>query len=140
MQGLRVDTKVYQFSMNGAKQPVPFIFNLSGGGGNANFERVNFDLEVPIDARERDAAIRAYWAEVARSAVSSTDQREREKAQLVQKIMPQAFVPYFRQHRLGRFQVDCRVLDEGKVIAAGRADLEVVFKGNFFDQPKFRTR
>jgi hypothetical protein len=52
--------------------------------------------------------------------------------------MPQAMVPSFRQHRLGRFQVDCNVLDAGKVIARGRADFEVVFKGNFFEQPQFQ--
>ncbi len=139
-QGLRIDAKVYELSGDSVRKLVPSTNNLSGNGGDSNFESVNFYVDIPIDASERDAAIRAYWSEVARSAASSQDQKERQKAQLVQKIMPQAFVPYFRQHRTGRFQVDCRVLDGGKIAAVGRADLEVVFKGNFFDQPQFHAR
>jgi hypothetical protein len=128
------------FRRNGVRKLVPSTVNCCGGPGDANFERDSFDLDIPINASERDAAIKAYYSEVAQSAASSSDPREREKAQLVQKIMPQALVPYFRQNRVGRFQVDCRVLDEGKVIATGRADFEVVFKGNFFDQPQFHSR
>lgn len=139
-QGLGVDAKVYQLSTDGVRRPVPSTLNLVGGGRDLNIERVNFDLEIPLDTSDRDAAIRAHWSGVARSAASSPDQKEREKAQAVEKIMPQAFAPYFRQHRVGRFQVDCRVLDEGKVVGIGRADLEVVFKGNFFDQPQFHNR
>jgi hypothetical protein len=46
---------------------------------------------------------------------------------------PQALAAIVSQHRLGRFQVDCRVLDGDRVIGVGRVDLEVLFKGRFSD-------
>ena len=35
------------------------------------------------------------------------------------------------QHRLGHFQVDCRVLDGSNVMGADVVELEVLFKGRF---------
>jgi len=39
-----------------------------------------------------------------------------------------------RQHRVGLFQVEFRILDEGRLAGVAGSDLEVVVKGNFFDQ------
>ena len=35
------------------------------------------------------------------------------------------------QHRVGHFQVDCRISDGDRVIGVGVVDLEVLFKGRF---------
>jgi hypothetical protein len=119
---------------------VPSTLNLSGNGGDSKSEHVNFYVEIPIDASEKDAEIREWMSDVARSAASSTDEKERDRAPLFQKLSPQVFASVIRQHRVGRFQVDCSVLDEGKVIAVGHADLEVVFRGRAVDQPAFRNK
>jgi hypothetical protein len=37
------------------------------------------------------------------------------------------------QHRLGHFQVECRILDGDRVIGVGIVELEVLFKGRFSD-------
>jgi hypothetical protein len=37
------------------------------------------------------------------------------------------------QHRLGHFQVECRILDGDRVIGVGVVELEVLFKGRFSD-------
>jgi hypothetical protein len=39
-----------------------------------------------------------------------------------------------RQHRVGRFRVEFRILDQGRLDSVAGADLEVAFKGSFFDQ------
>jgi hypothetical protein len=53
---------------------------------------------------------------------------------------PGVFERIFAQQRIGHFQVECRLLDEGRLIGTGRGDLEVLFKGRFFDQDPFRKK
>jgi hypothetical protein len=137
---LKVDATVYQVSPSGVRSIVPSRVSVSGSGGNSESEYVNFGVDIPVDPSERDAAIRKYLSDLASSAASSPNQKEREQGRLLQKMGPQALTPIFRQHRVGRFQVDCRVLDEGRVIGMGRADLDVLFKGRFFDQDEFRRK
>jgi hypothetical protein len=138
--GLKVDATVYQVSPSGVRSIVPSRVSVSGSGGNSASEYVNFDVDIPVDPSERDAAIRKYLSDLANSAASSPNEKEREQGRLLQKMGPQALTPIFRQHRIGRFQVDCRVQDEGRVIGLGRADLDVLFKGRFFDQDEFRKK
>ena len=37
------------------------------------------------------------------------------------------------QHRVGHFQVECRILDGDRVMGVGIVELEVLFKGRFSD-------
>ena len=37
------------------------------------------------------------------------------------------------QHRVGRFKVECRILDGDRVMGVGIVELEVLFKGRFSD-------
>ena len=37
------------------------------------------------------------------------------------------------QHRVGHFQVECRILDGNRVMGVGVVELEVLFKGRFSD-------
>ena len=39
-----------------------------------------------------------------------------------------------RQHRVGRFRVEFSMLDESLLVGVAAMDIEVVFKGTFFDQ------
>jgi len=136
--GLKVDATVYQVSPSRVRGIVPSRVNVSGGGlGDSESEYVRFYVDIPVDPSERDAAIRKYLSDLASSAASSPNEEEREQARLVEKMGPQALTPIFRQHRVGRFQVGCRLLDEGRVVGVGRADLEVLFEGRFFDQQAF---
>ncbi len=119
---------------------MPSRVDVSGSGGDSESEYVSFYVDIPVDPSDRDSAIRKYLSDLASSAASSPDEKERKQGRLLQKMGPQALTPIFRQHRVGRFQVDCRVLDEGRVIGMGRADLDVLFKGRFFDQDVFRKK
>jgi len=138
--GLKVDATVYQVSPSGVRSIVPSRVDVSGSGGDSESEYVSFYVDIPVDPSDRDSAIRKYLSDLASSAASSPDEKERKQGRLLQKMGPQALTPIFRQHRVGRFQVDCRVLDEGRVIGMGRADLDVLFKGRFFDQDVFRKK
>ena len=136
---LTAAAKVFEIAGDGTKRAVPSNVRVSGDGQNLDMEYVNFYVDVPIDVGERDAAIRAWMARVVRAAEQSGDPNERNQAQLVQKISPSTFAATFRQHRVGRFQAECQVLDGAKALAHGRVDFEVIFKGNFFDQPQFKA-
>ena len=37
------------------------------------------------------------------------------------------------QHRVGHFQVECRILDGDRVMGVGIVEVEVLFKGRFSD-------
>lgn len=37
------------------------------------------------------------------------------------------------QHRVGHFQLNCRVLDDSRVVGSDIVELEVLFKGRFSD-------
>jgi hypothetical protein len=137
--GQRVEATVYQ-EAGGVRTIVPSAVNLSGGGGDAQSEYVAFTLDIPIESQERDAAIRDYLTAVARAAASSTNERERAIAATVQSTAASALAPMFRQHRVGRFHVECRVLDDGRQVAVGSGDFEILFKGRFFDQEAFRQK
>jgi hypothetical protein len=125
LQGLKAEATVYQIAPDGARTIVASSVHPTGGGGDAQSERVTFTLDVPIDTAERDAAIKAYIAGIGGAAAA---------------VPPSTFVPLFRQHRVGRYRVDCRLLDEGRQLAASSAEFEVLFKGRFFDQPGFRAK
>jgi hypothetical protein len=117
---------------------VPSKVNTTGGGGDTQSEYVSFVLDVPIDAAERDAAIKDYVSEITRAAGASLNERERAMMATLQAGGSSPFAALFRQHRVGRYRVDCRLLDEGRQVAASSAEFEVLFKGRYFDQPGFR--
>jgi hypothetical protein len=140
LQGLQAQATVYQIKPDGTRTIVASSVNSTGGGGDTQAEYIAFILDIPIDVAERDAAIRDYIAEVARAAAASTNERERAMAATLQANGAAAFVPLFRQHRAGRFHVECRVIDNGQQVASGASELEVLFTGRFFDQPSFRVK
>ncbi len=131
---LTVDAAVYQMSATGPRILVPSRVVVSGSQADTESEAVLFYLEIPIDEAERDAASRAFIAEVARRAAASPNETERAQAARVVAMDPRGMAQMMRQHRVGLFRVEFRVLDEGRLDSVAGADLEVVFKGSFFDQ------
>ena len=105
-------------------------------------EETHFTIDIPIEAAERDAAIGEYLSDLKQHVVALPNEVERAAAlRLLDAARnPVLFVSLFRQHRAGLFEIECRVLDEGRVQGVGRATLEVLFKGRFFDQEAFRRK
>jgi hypothetical protein len=59
-----------------------------------------------------------------------------QKAQFTEDAQKKALEKVRRlvyQHRVGHFQVDCRVLDGSRVMGSDIVEIEVVFKGRFSD-------
>jgi hypothetical protein len=138
LQGLKADARVYQVSPTGARTVVPASVNVSGGGGDQATESVWFDLNIPVEIAERDAAIRDYLSDLSDRAGASLDGRDRALAPAIAAMKPEVFVGLFRQHRIGSFRVECLVLDGDRLVGTGAVALDVLFKGRFFDQEAFR--
>ena len=122
---------------------VPSSIVESGGGADTRSEWVSFTLEIPIDPAERDAAIRDYMDEVIAEAAASADPDAQALSSALQDgrtNASRALAQGFLQHRVGSFRVQCRVLDEGEVIGTSSIDLDVVFRGGFFEQEQYRSR
>jgi hypothetical protein len=128
--GLKAEAAVYKISADGTRNSVPSDVNVSGGGSRGTTDWVDFYIHIPLDPADRDAEIRRYLAILERGVADN---------QLLQKRIrqwqknPQALAAIISQNRLGRFEVDCRVLDGDLVIGVGRVGLEVLFKGHFSD-------
>ena len=137
--GLKVQAATYSIASDGRRVVVPSSVQGSGGGGDAKSERATFYIDIPIDPSERDAVIRRYVADVAQMAASSPKDRDRDLAPMLQSSLAvDSMRALFRQHRVGRYTVLCRIMDGSDLVAEASADLEVVFKGNFFEQDAFR--
>jgi hypothetical protein len=125
LYALQAEATVYSVSPKGEKSIVSSSVKMSGGGDDEKSDWTEFWLDIPIDATERAAETLRYLTDIGVGPG-------------LQEKGAQAFAGIFRQHRVGTFQVECRVLDQGRLLGVGRADLEVLFKGNFFDQDAFR--
>jgi len=130
---LAVEAVVFQLGEAGQRTLVPSKVNPSGGGIDLEAEYVSFYLDIPIDDVERDAVAREILAELGRRAVSSTNEVERAAAANLQGTDPRGLAQMVRQHRTGRFQVEFRMLDEGRLAGDGTFGLEVIDQGSFFD-------
>jgi len=131
---LKVEAVVYQIAEQGARTRVPSQVTASGGGADLQEESIYFYLDIPIDDAERDAATRAFLADLTRRAASSPNETERAQAARLQGMDPRMLGQMVRQHRVGRFRVEFRMLDDAQLVGVATLDLEVVFKGTFFDQ------
>jgi hypothetical protein len=135
--GVRAEVTVYELAPDGTREVVRSSTQSSGGGGDLRTEYDYFTLTIPIDDGERDQAIREYLQELSRMAEASPNEIERAAAQRLLPLAqanPQMLVPIFRQHHVGRFEAECRVMDQGRLLGIGRTEFEVLFKGRFFDQ------
>jgi hypothetical protein len=125
--GLKVATAAYQISPDGSKKREPSEEKQTGGGGSESEEWVIFYAHIPLAPTERDDEARRCLAKLERSMASLQIPEEARQRALEQTR------ELVYQHRLGHFQVECRILDGDRVIGVGIVELEVLFKGRFSD-------
>ena len=126
--GLKAATTVYSISPDGSKKFVPSEVHEYGGGFGPDPQRewIDFYVHIPLDSAERDAEARRYLAKMEKSITEQITEEAHQRA--LERIRELVY-----QHRVGHFQVVCRILDGDSVMAVGIVELEVLFKGRFSD-------
>ena len=124
---LKIATIAYQILPDGSKKLVASETNQSGGSYGAEEESVFFHFHIPLEPAERDAEANRILAVVEKSMPPAqisevSHQRALERARVL-----------VGQHRVGHFQVKCRILDGDRVMGVGVVELEVLFKGRVSD-------
>jgi hypothetical protein len=129
--GLSVATTAYRISPVGSKGLVPSEVHQSGAGTDGagpdpEREWVAFHFHIPLESAERDAEVRRFLAKIEEMAPQPITEEAHQRAL--------QWTPEFvYQHRVGHFQVECRILDGDRVMGVGVVELEVLFKGRFPD-------
>jgi hypothetical protein len=130
--GLRAATTVYKVSPDGSKKLAPSEVHQSGGGGGGfgpdpEPEWVDFYVHIPLESAARDAEVRRYLAKLEKSMAPEqiTEEAHQRALDRTRELV--------YQHRVGHFQVECRILDGDRVMGVGVVELEVLFKGRFSD-------
>jgi hypothetical protein len=130
--GLKVATKAYKVSRDGGEKLVPSEVNVTGGMRGigpvpTGQEGVLFYLHLPLDPTEQDAEAERFWATI-QDKMPHEARSEEARRQALERLQQVVY-----QHRVGRFRVECRVMDRTQVLGIGTVQLEVVFKGRFSD-------
>jgi len=133
--GLRAATTAYEITANGTKKLVPSEVHVVGGGGdgfgpNPEPEWVDFYVHIPLDSEELDAELGRYLAKVEQSMTpqQKSQLKKDDWGRGLERLRELVY-----QHRVGHFQLDCRVLDGSRVMGSDVVELEVLFKGRFSD-------
>ena len=130
--GLRAATTAYEIAPDGSKKLVSSEVHQSGGGGGGfgpdpEPEWTNFYVHIPLESAERDAEAQRYLAKLEESwAPERMPEEARQRA--LERMRE-----FVYQHRVGHFQVECRILDGDRVMGVGVVEFEVLFKGRFSD-------
>jgi hypothetical protein len=114
---------------------VPSEVHVFGGGGDGfgaepEPEHLDFYVHILLDAADADAEARKYLAKL---QASMTPEQRAQITEDAQKKALENLIPLVYQHRVGRFKVECRVLDGSRVVGSDIVEVEVVFKGRFSD-------
>ena len=88
---------------------------------------MDFYVHIPLEPAERDDEARRYLAKVEKSLAPEQITEEAR-----QRALERAR-DFVYQHRVGHFQVECRILDGDRVMGIGVVEVEVLFKGRFSD-------
>lgn len=129
--GLTVGTVVYEVSSDGSQRLVPSKGQHTGGGFADGWEFVDFYVQIPLDAKERNEEASRYVAKLEGQMKKENVQppiTEEAHQRAMERMRELVY-----QHRVGHFQLECQVLDQNRVIGTGVIDLEVLFKGRFSD-------
>jgi len=124
---LKVSTVTYQILPDGSKKLVPSETRQTGGGSDTEAESVYFYVHIPLESAERDAEANRYLAKLEKS-MPSVQITEEARQRALERIRE-----FVYQHRVGHFQVECRILDGDRVMDVDVIELEVLFKGRFSD-------
>jgi len=130
--GIRAETTAYEILANGTKTLAPSEVTLIGGGfrPDPELEWVDFYVKIPLESDQLDKEVRRYLAKLERAM--TPEQKERFK-ELARKNARESLRLLVNQHRIGHFQVECRVLDGTRVMGRDVVEMEVLFKGHFSD-------
>jgi hypothetical protein len=129
---LRVVTSAYKIIPGRGKKLVPSEVKQFGGGGDGfgphpKPEWVGFFVLIPLEPAQRDAEARRYLAKMEKSMAPGllTEEARMRGLKILRKVV--------YQQQLGHFQVECRVMDGGRLMGVGSVEFEVLFKGRFSD-------
>lgn len=131
--GLRAATTAYEVSATGKKELVPSQVKFIGGGAFGpppEPESVDFYVQIPLDAEQIEIEARRTLEKLELSMPPE------ERAQLNEASRRKALEnlrQFVSQHRIGHFQIECRILDGTRVMGVDAVELEVLFKGRFSD-------
>lgn len=127
--GLKASTSAYNFFPDGSKGLVPSEVHESGGGFGSDPEPewTDFFVHILLEPAERDAEGLRYLAKLEKSM------RQEQITEEVHQRGLERVRKFVYQHRVGHFQVECRILDGDRVMGVGVVELEVLFKGRFSD-------
>ena len=124
---LRAATVAYETFADGSKKPVPSEVNQTGAGSDTETESVYFNAHIPLEPAERDDEAHRFLAKIEKSM---TPEQITEEGHQQMLRRAREFVD---PHRVGHFQLECRILDGDRVMGVGVIELEVLFKGRFSD-------
>lgn len=126
---LKVITVASHIGADGRKRPVPSEVYATGGGTDRDTEQewVDFYVHIPLAPAELNAEAERFIAKIEKSMPSEqlTEETHQRAIQLIREFV--------YQHRLGHFQLECRILDGDRMIGIAVVELEVLFKGRFSD-------
>ena len=133
--GLIAETTAFQLSAGNSEKNVPSISESSGGGTDIQTQQewVNFNVYLPLDPADRDLGARRFFDQLvsAQPAMFPESQRPQVLAKLLESAAGGPGL--ISELRTGRFLVRCRVLEGTRVVGVGVVELEVLFKGHFYD-------
>jgi len=124
---LKIATVAYQILPHGSKKLVPSETKQTGGSYGTEAESVYFNFHIPLEPAERDAEANLFVAKLEKSIPP-----EQITGEVHQKALERVR-EFVYQHRVGHFQVECRILDGDRLMGVALVELEVLFKGRFSD-------
>lgn len=139
---VKAKTTAYQVSADGTKTLVPSWAHWTGGSGcgppgivgDCTEESTFFYLNIPIDPAEAMAQLREFSKQLeAERSTSEEDRQHIEERMRDLESHPEELAEVVPQYRVGRFHVECRVMDGDRVLGVGHVDLEILFKGRALD-------
>ena len=115
---LKIATVAYQVLPDGSKKLVPSETNQTGGSHATEVESVFFDFHIPLESAERDAEANRIVALVEKSMPSEQITEEFHQRAL------ERIRDFVYQHRVGHFEVECRILDGDRVMGVAVVELK----------------
>ena len=131
--GLRAETTAYEISTIGTKKLIPSEAKIIGGGAFGPApepESVIFYVQIPLDSEQLDTEARRSLAML---ELSMTPEQKAQFDEVSRKKALENLRQLVSQHRVGHFQVECRILDGTRVMGVDIVELEALFKVRFSD-------
>ncbi len=126
---LKVGTTAVELFPDGSKKLVPSEAHEFGGWSDyvMQVEWVTFNVQIPLESAERDEEARRLFAKLdeARPLQLSDEARQQALKDIAENMIA--------QHRVGHFQLGCRVTDGERVVGVGSVEMEILFKGRISD-------